>query len=380
MNFPVTLVIFEGGSVESPLEEEFCRIRQAFVIDLIQKSQQAGLQKIVLCTPYVDLAKRAASYGVEIELEALGTENFHFGQRLLQVVSSRNLDRVLYMGGASAPLISSDELQYIGHLLTDHQRVVVANNFYSADIIGFSPGTILQGLVLPAIDNSLPSAITQQTDVRFISLQRTLGLQFDVDTPGDLLVLATHPGVGIHTKQALTSAAFDGSRCTLIKEVINDPLSELVVFGRVGALLFKYLDEGTRCRIRLYSEERGLKSLGRDVRGEVISLFGQLIESLGYSEFFQFLGQICNGALLDTRILFSHFGWNLSQSDRFYSDLGLTDKIVHPQLREFTQAAFAADIPVLLGGHSLVTGGLWALIEASYRIRIDLSNTEKNTI
>jgi hypothetical protein len=34
--------------------------------------------------------------------------------------------------------------------------------------------------------------------------------------------------------------------------------------------------------------------------------------------------------------------------------------------REFTEAAMLAPIPVVLGGHSLVAGGLWALIDAAW--------------
>lgn len=140
-----------------------------------------------------------------------------------------------------------------------------------------------------------------------------------------------------------------------------------MLFGRIGAQLFDYLDNHTRCRIRLFSEERGMKALGRDRRGEVVSLVGRLIEALGYVGFFEFLAQFCHGAVLDTRGLFEHFGWKLSQADRFASDIGALDLISHPGLRDFTAAAFNASIPVLLGGHSLVTGGMWALIDAGNR-------------
>ena len=71
---------------------------------------------------------------------------------------------------------------------------------------------------------------------------------------------------------------------------------------------------------------------------------------------------------MDTRVLFEHFGWKLKAADRFASDLGEVDLISHPLLKEFTAAALEAPIPVLLGGHSLVTGGLWALIDAAARV------------
>jgi len=62
-------------------------------------------------------------------------------------------------------------------------------------------------------------------------------------------------------------------------------------------------------------------------------------------------------------VIFSHLGLEPSLSDRFHSDLGQVERIDDPFVREFTQAALEAPIPVILGGHSLVSGGLLALIE-----------------
>lgn len=371
MNASVTLVIFEGGAIGSSLEKDLRLVRKGVVIDKIAKAYQAGFERIILCTPYKDLAKEAAGYGVEVELEQLVAEDFHFGKKLLKTVKEKQLSRVLYMGGAAAPLISSEELGYIRQLLLDHERVVTANNYYSADFVGFSPGAALEEIELPAIDNSLASVLVEEADLRFISLQRTLGLQFDLDTPSELLTLAVHPGIGLNTKKAIAEIKLNTSRCEQIKEVIRDPYAELLVFGRVGSTPFRLLDELSRCKIRLYSEERGLKASGRDVRGEAVSLVAKMVDTMGYVEFFQFLEHMCHGAVLDTRVLFAHFRWDLSQSDRFHSDLGQIDKIVHPELRKFTIAAYDVSIPVMLGGHSLVTGGMWALIESSYLERLN---------
>ena len=55
-------------------------------------------------------------------------------------------------------------------------------------------------------------------------------------------------------------------------------------------------------------------------------------------------------------------GWKTDRG-RIYIFLGQPDKIDNPFVRQFTQAALAAPIPIILGGHSLVSGGLLALIE-----------------
>ncbi|MDO9066502.1 MAG: hypothetical protein Q7U96_05410, partial [Chloroflexota bacterium] len=41
--------------------------------------------------------------------------------------------------------------------------------------------------------------------------------------------------------------------------------------------------------------------------------------------------------------------------------------IANPFARQFTEAAMQAPIPVVLGGHTLVAGGLWALIDAAWQ-------------
>lgn len=260
--------------------------------------------------------------------------------------------------------------------------MVTANNYFSADLVGFAPASALASVALPAIDNSLPQILVREANLKFIPLQRSLGLHFDLDTPADLVILANHPGAGAHTREAIAKTGIDSGQCQRIKQVMQDFQADLVVFGRVNSSVFQLLDQLTHCRIRLYSEERGLKALGRDTRGEGRSLVGEMISAYGYERFFQFLSQICRGAVLDTRILFAHWQWELSQTDRFYSDLGFIDKITHPGLREFTAAAINAAIPVMLGGHSLVTGGLWALLDAAYvewqeRMTMDERTTEE---
>lgn len=364
----VSLVIFEGGTAGGQLEQDMRHARQGIVLDQLVKAQHAGFTRIILCTPYDSLAQAAVKMDVPVEVVSTDVnESFHFGRLLRDVVREERLERVLYMGGAAAPLLSSNELLFLAELLEQNENVVIANNYYSADLVGFNPGTALETISLPDIDNVLALALVHEANLRLIPLQRSLGLSFDVDTPSDLLILAVHPDAGPYTKKALADLNLDYTRHDAIKALLCDPNGELVLFGRIGAQLFDYLDNHTSCRIRLFSEERGMKALGRDRRGEVVSLVGRLIESLGYVEFFEFLSQFCRGAVLDTRVLFEHFKWKLSQADRFASDVGALELISHPELREFTAAAFSAPIPVLLGGHSLVTGGMWALIDAGNR-------------
>ncbi|HZP26437.1 MAG TPA: hypothetical protein VFB90_05255, partial [Dehalococcoidia bacterium] len=66
-------------------------------------------------------------------------------------------------------------------------------------------------------------------------------------------------------------------------------------------------------------------------------------------------------------VLLTHRGDLPGAEDRFLSDLGRWQDIDEPFLREFTRAACESDLPVLLGGHSLVSGGLMLLAEHAWQ-------------
>jgi hypothetical protein len=145
------------------------------------------------------------------------------------------------------------------------------------------------------------------------------------------------------------------------------------VAGRVSASTWAYLEQETACRVRLFSEERGMRASGRQARGEALSLLGFYLEEVGLERFFATLATMSQAAFLDSRVLFAHRKIWPSAADRFYSDLRQPEKINDPWVRRFTEAAIAAPIPVVLGGHSLVSGGLYALVEAAWARGEDLA-------
>jgi hypothetical protein len=140
----------------------------------------------------------------------------------------------------------------------------------------------------------------------------------------------------------------------------------ILVAGRVSAATWRYVERETACSTRVLSEERGMRASGRQDRGEVRSLLAYYLEAAGLESFFAALASMANAVLLDNRVLFAHRGSLPSAADRFYSDLRRPDRVGDPFVRAFTRAAMDAPVPVIMGGHSLVTGGLYALVEAAW--------------
>jgi len=129
------------------------------------------------------------------------------------------------------------------------------------------------------------------------------------------------------------------------------------------------LSQAGQCWIRVFSEERGMVASERLARGEVQSLVARLIDMIGPREFFAELAQLADAAIFDSRVVMAALGHYPNAGQRFASDLFLPEAICDEWLREFTDAACHAPIPILLGGHSVVAGGLYVLAGLVFRRR-----------
>jgi hypothetical protein len=91
---------------------------------------------------------------------------------------------------------------------------------------------------------------------------------------------------------------------------------------------------------------------------------GDLIRARGIKGFFEHLGEVCEAAIIDSRVLMLDQlkAWP-SRADRFASDLFLWEAIQDPWLADFTAAAAESPLSILLGGHGLVSGGLYVLAD-----------------
>jgi hypothetical protein len=88
-----------------------------------------------------------------------------------------------------------------------------------------------------------------------------------------------------------------------------------------------------------------------------------LLDRDGPGEIGTLVGRVADGALIDTRVLLAHrhgadeAGWP-SPEDRYASDLLLADRVRDPWLQQLTFHAWAHELPIALGGHSLLGPGL----------------------
>ncbi|MEW5865605.1 MAG: hypothetical protein AB1774_01975 [Bacillota bacterium] len=360
----VTMVVFEGGRPKSEVEELVVTVRKAVVLDNLEKfSSLQELDRILLYTTYEDLACEAARYGVQAEfMPARG--RFHFGQQLARVVEKHGLEAVLYLGGASGSLLEPWEVGQAARALASSRELLVTNNLFSSDIVGFSPASAVLDLAdPPPSDNALAMALSS---LPVMKMDETVGSTFDVDTPADVMVLGTHPSAGARARAAIQGLKLDPAYARLIRarDILATPLSEVGVIGRVSPSAVLHVNRNLKCRTRVFSEERGMKALGRQDRREVVSLLGFLVERVGFAGFASLLNKVADAVFMDSRVLFYHLGLDLPARDRFSSDLMRPEDIENPVAREFTRSVLASDIPIVLGGHCLVSGGLRALTDS----------------
>ncbi len=365
MSHPVTAVIFEGGNPTSMVELSMLGVRKAICLDNIETLiQHPDYDRVFLATNYPDLALEAKAMGAQV-IDTTGWKPFHFGKALQRVIRENPMERVLYFSGASSPLISIDEFTDIAKVLNENEKVVYVNNVQSADIVGWHPANILLEMDPPDMDNALGFQIRYQKHLTRLLMPHSPGIHFDVDTPTEILFLKLMPNLGHRTRQAVD--AMDWSTETLERawNVLSrkGEVPSVWVSGRVGAPLIAHFNLHLRARLRVLSEERGMKAMGLEAEGKVRSFLAAFIEVAGIDAFFKWVSENSDVAFIDTRVIFAHMKLHASEHDRFNSDLGNWEIIEDPFIREFTKVAKEAPIPIVLGGHTLILGGLWAMVD-----------------
>lgn len=360
------LLVMTGVSEESEPERMVSLARQAVTLDLVDRALTVpALGPVIVATNSDVLVQRLAGLPVRVDRDVPG-QPFHFGQRLVELTNRYGLERCFYVGGGAGPLLPTRDMDTIAKAMLASDSLLITNNFYSSDFVAFGPTSVLEEHPPPDNDNELAWLLGEEIGLPIRELPRSGATQFDVDTPVDLLTLAVHPGAGPHTQACLAELHLDTTALESTLPLMLDRDATILVAGRVSSATWSYLERETACSTRVLSEERGMRASGRQARGQVRSLLGYYLDTVGTKCFFDTLATMAQAVFLDNRVIFAHRGLWPSAADRFYSDLRQPAQIGDTFVRELTEGALAASIPVIMGGHSLVAGGMYALVEAAW--------------
>jgi hypothetical protein len=289
------------------------------------------------------------------------------------------LDAIGFAGAGSLAL-AGDAL--LDELLSPIPGEVVANNRYSADafVVAGDLDHALDALATCPSDNLAPRVLA---DAGFAvrDLSGSAWSRFDVDTPLDLALLrlaSRLPGVrALDPALAgfLEMATLPGGgrlevpRLAELGEVVRDRDAELVLAGRVPAGTLAWLETETACRVRAFVEERGMRAAPG---GTPRSLLADLLADASPAGLVNELARLGDGVVLDSRVLMAARAGSADAAawppaeERFASDFGGAARVATPWLAELTRAAAAAPVPVLLGGHGLVSDGIRILVGAAW--------------
>lgn len=356
------LLVFYGRGGASEPERLVDGARFAATAQLVADAMGTALfRRAVLVTNDDALAGELGARYPDLALERTPAV-ISFDRQFRATVARLGSAAVLYVGGGSAPLLGARELGAIVAAVAE-PGWVAANNYLSADYVAFRPADALARTGPIRNDNDLPWRLFHEAGLARAPLEPSPLDRLDIDTPTDLALLRLAPAVGPRLRAYLDQHAPDLPALAAVEATMADPYRTLIIAGRVNTAIWAAVERDLSFLKRLFVEERSMKASGRQERGEVRSLLALLLREVGPARFFAHLAALGDAALLDSRPLFAHLLPELSAADRFASDLLRPDLVADPMAREFTAAARDAPLPVVLGGHALVTGGLWLLAQ-----------------
>lgn len=360
------IIMVGGGGRGTDVEQRLRQARQAAARDLIERALS-----VRLLSPIIVLGDEEGWLetlrGLPLHLELSPPDQpFHFGRALTSLVERYRLRCCFYLGGGSAPLLPVGAILQVVQAVLSDEPILVTNNLHSSDWAAFAPANA----VLPLArwlerDNALAWVWQERAGYPVRVLPRSAATQMDIDTPFDLLALARHPATPPHLRAFLAQLDWPSAPLDAVVDVLRREASRVVIAGRVSSWVWHVLENSTRVWVRVFAEERGMRASGRQARGEVRSLLNDYLEMVGVEQFFVHLSALADAILLDSRVILASRGLWPCDADRFHADLLMDAQVGDPFLRALTRSARTAPVPVVMGGHSLVAGGLAVLLEGA---------------
>jgi hypothetical protein len=342
--------------------------KRANVLDHVEKACRIDeIGSIIVVSNTRDIKQDLTGYPVTCDIDP-DLDGVRFGQKLTSVLEKFAVETALYVGGGSGVFMGIDDMARLARTVLAWPDRLVVNNFYSTDFAAFGRSLNFKGLARCWQDNHLGWILGRENQAKTWVLPSRLSTRFDIDTPADLTVLKVYPVKGRHLAKLTSELSIDPLPLLRILEVLVRRDREAMIMGRIPSEIAASFDKNTACHLRFYGECRGMDTRGYQTGSW--SLIGACLESLGIPGFFQTLSAHTGAVIIDSRVLFRHLGLRPSRRDRFLSDLLSPRDITDRSVRVLTEAVLASPIPVVLGGHTLVSGGLLALAESAWH-RID---------
>lgn len=335
--------------------------RMASTLDLARALYEAGIREIVLVTEDNSFAEEIGRYGLPVAIEH-SPSPFHFGKMLQDLTDKYLIDGLLYFGSGSGVFLDTKRIHALVGFSKRREPGVLFNNFYSCDYAAVAQSRHLLSQDLPDIDNSFGFAVSD-AGISCHCLPRELATQYDIDTPTDVLLLTATALGGEKLSMFTRTISYSHQDIHKILELTRSRNAQLMIIGRVNPITWGHFEHQMACRTSVLSEGRGMRAYP----STRTILTRELLLGKGVGAFFAQLSNACDGAIIDTRPLLAREGELPPASDRFASDLLDYMIIRDPFWREFTQAASEVQLPVILGGHSLVSGGLYLLARAGWK-------------
>lgn len=365
----VGAILTHGHLGNTPEQELVEQARLAVLSNHVTALRNAGVHHIVVATDAIPLLRKELEQQPDqwIETPHVG---FDFGRTLKEAISSLSLSACIYLGSGAGPFLHRKDYDTLVAWAKRPTASVLLNNLYSTDFASIAQANTLLGLRLPRIDNTLGIALTDQ-NVACRSLPRNLRTQYDIDTPTDVLLLgATGWGDEEFRSRCRQALAVDTSSVEAILDNLTDRSARLWLYGRANPATWAWFQDKTACQTTGVIEGRGLRGYSTGSSGiAVCRPCGATFSRGDWNQFFDSLAEHVSAAILDTRPLLAIGSRSASTADRFRSDLLRADRIRNHEWKAFTRAARASSLPLLLGGHNLMSGGLYLLGRACWKRR-----------
>jgi CTP:molybdopterin cytidylyltransferase MocA len=347
----VTVLIFHrpANTDDPPLVRTLADVREHLVSSQIDLFANAGVDEVTVVDEW--------------------QEGKTFGEVLASVAPARG--GAIVLSGGAVPLLNKKDARKLVDAAASKKKRALTNNRYSSDVVAVAEAATLAQLPPLPSDNALPRWLEERAGYKVDELGSRKRLGLDLDTPQDVALVALHGKAPEWLRGAATESHLRIPRLAELRELAANPLAELLVFGRSSSQALRWLESNVRCRVRFLAEERGMRaSTPLAIAGSheqeqprPRSTFGYEIEREGPSALADIVRALADGAIIDSRVLLAQrYGideatWP-SPHDRFASDLHRSADIRDEWLRGLTHAASASELPILLGGHSLVGPGI----------------------